>query len=457
MAAAGYNVSFQELTFFLTSDRTPPVLEKLDPNPRFYIDGPDFQSMTYSGSGDYTAAVTAVDLLVPSPTPNASTSGCEAADFASFPVGTIALMQRGVCTFRQKAENAAAAGAVGAIIFNEGNPGRTTVLNGTLGSPLLSNLPTVGTSFAVGDELSNGVLNGPTNVTVRLKTDTIAETRTTRNVIAESPLGDPNRVVVAGAHLDSVSRGPGINDNGSGSAALLEIAEVFAEQVREPRNMLRFMWFSAEEQGLVGSNYYVASLSQSERDRIELMLNFDMLNSPNWVRFVYDGDNSAFPVGPGAQPGPAGSGEIEQVFLDYFASQGMANTPTPFSGRSDYGPFITAGIPAGGLFTGAEGAKTAQQAADYGGVAGAQYDPCYHLACDTYANVTTAYASQGFDQMADAAAHAILVFSKRNFTKEPLVDLAFQASLAARMSSAGAAADLTVADVHSEAHDIVDR
>jgi Zn-dependent M28 family amino/carboxypeptidase len=411
------------------------------------VDGPDFQTMNYSGSGDVTAELTAVDLLVPSPAANASTSGCEATDFAGFTAGNIALMQRGTCPFRQKAENARTAGAAASIIFNEGNPGRTTVISGTLNPPPFDQ-PVVGTSFAVGDELRNGVLNGPTGVIARGRTDTVAEERTTRNVIAETPGGDPDRVVVAGAHLDSVSRGPGINDNGSGSATLLEVAEVYAGQDRTPRNKLRFMWYSAEEGGLIGSDYYVDHLSQAERDRIELMLNFDMIGSPNFVRFVYDGDNSAFPPGPGVQPGPPGSGAVEQVFVDYFASQGLLNEPTPFSGRSDYGPFITAGIPAGGLFTGAEGAKTAQQALDYGGIAGAQYDPCYHLACDTFAGTGSGPGSTppglgltALDQMSDAVAHAVLIFSKRNFDKHPLVDAAVAAPGAAITASSDVGPD----------------
>jgi len=410
--AAGYDVHFQEFTFLLVSDRTPPVLQQVSPTAKTYVDGPDFQSMQYSGSGDVTAAVTAVDLNLPST--GGSTSGCEAADFAGFPAGTIALMQRGTCTFRAKAENALVAGAAGVIIFNEGNdPGRVAVLSGTLAPPPFS-LPAVGTTFALGLELNGGVNNGPTGVVAHLKTDTIAENRTTRNVIAETPGGDPNHVIVMGAHLDSVSRGPGINDNGSGSATILEVAEVFAEQGRVPRNKLRFAWWSGEEEGLIGSTFYVNSLSQAEKDAIELNLNFDMIGSPNFVRFVYDGNNSA----GGGTVGPAGSGAIEQVFLDYFASQNLPNEPTPFNGRSDYGPFIAAGIPAGGLFTGAEGVKTAAQVATYGGTAGAQYDPCYHLACDTFAN----NSNTALDQMSDAVAHAVLLFSKENFAKQPLVD-----------------------------------
>ncbi len=178
------------------------------------------------------------------------------------------------------------------------------------------------------------------------------------------------------------------------------------------------MWYGAEEFGLIGSTYYVNSLSEDELDDIELMLNFDMVGSPNFVRFVYDGDNSAFPVGPGAALGPPGSGAIEKTFHDYFEARGLASAETPFSGRSDYGPFIAEGIPAGGLFTGAEGVKTTGEAATYGGTAGQPYDPCYHLACDTYAN----NSNVALDTNSDAVAHLVLLFSRRKFETAPLVD-----------------------------------
>lgn len=412
--AAGYNVSFQDFTFNFEGDATAPAIEQTAPTPTTYVDGVDYDTMVFSGSGDFTAPLTAVDLIVPSPFDNASTSGCEAADFAGFTPGHIALIQRGTCGFVNKAQNAQAAGAVGVIVFNEGNPGRTALNFGTLGTQ--QTIPAMTASFAMGQTLRNGVLNGPTGLTVRLKVDYFFGPRTTRNVIAETPGGDPHRVVVVGAHLDSVTRGPGINDNGSGTATILEIAEVFAAQGRTPRNKLRFMWYGAEEitPALIGSTFYVNSLSQAERDKIELMLNFDMVGSPNFVRFVYDGNNS----GGGGAVGPAGSGAIEQLFLDYFASQGLPTAPTPFNGRSDYGPFIAVGIPAGGLFTGAEGIKTADQAATYGGTAGQQYDPCYHLACDTIDN----NSNTALDQMSDAAAHAVLLYSKRNFAQNPLLD-----------------------------------
>jgi Zn-dependent M28 family amino/carboxypeptidase len=207
---------------------------------------------------------------------------------------------------------------------------------------------------------------------------------------------------MAGAHLDSVQRGPGINDDGSGSAALLEIAQQMAKV--KPRNMVRFAWWGAEESGLVGSTAYVNGLSQAEKDRITLYLNFDMIGSPNHVFFIYDGDDSDV---TGAGPGPAGSAEIEKTFEAFFNMRGVPFKGTDFSGRSDYGPFIANGIPSGGLFTGAEGIKTAAEAALWGGTAGAQYDPCYHLACDTYAN-NNDYA---LDVNSDAVAFSVLQYA----------------------------------------------
>jgi len=377
--------------------------------------------MTFSGSiPSTTAALWAVDLQLPqAPGPGATTSACQDADFAGMPAGSIALMQRGTCAFGEKADRARAAGAIASIIFNDGgDAGRIGVINGTLGPG--THGPALGTSLPVGQDLANGVSSGSTGSTVTIRIDRVEETRTTRNIVAETPGGDPNHVLVVGAHLDSVPRGGGIQDNGSGSAAILEIAETLAARGITPRNKIRFIWFSAEEFGLLGSAAYVAGVSQAERDKIDAMVNFDMIGSPNYVRFIYDGDNSAFPVGPGAAAGPPGSGEIERIFRDYFASQGLASAETPFSGRSDYGPFIAAGvgIPAGGLFTGAEGVKTASEAVVYGGTAGQPYDPCYHLFCDDYDNISI----QGLDEMSDAAAHAVLTLAKRNLVKSPLVN-----------------------------------
>ncbi len=225
---------------------------------------------------------------------------------------------------------------------------------------------------------------------------------TTSNVIAETPGGRDDRVIVVGAHLDSVDQGPGIQDNGSGSAAILEIALQMADLGITPRNKVRFAWWGAEEDGLLGSQFYVNNLSRRDIKEIIMYLNFEMIGSPNFVRFVYDGDGSDTPLA-----GPNGSANIEDVFLNYFADQGLPVEATAFDGRSSYGPFILAGIPAGGLFSGDVGIKTVEQAGLYGGSAGDQYDPCYHLACDTFANISL----EALDQMSDAAAHAILFFA----------------------------------------------
>jgi len=398
MLSAGYDVTVQEFEFPFFQELDPAVLEQVAPTPTVYpyFDGAGFATMEYSGSGDVTALAEGVDLIDPTGTAaNTSTSGCEASDFAGFTAGNIAVIQRGTCSFAQKAANAEAAGAVGVIIFNEGQDGRTAAFLGTLGGPDFT-VPIVGAAYDVGVELAAG------GVTVRMFVNATSETRISKNVIADTPGGRDDRVVVVGAHLDSVPEGPGIQDNGSGSAAILEIALQLAEIGIEPRNKVRFAWWGAEESGLLGSEYYVSQLSARDIKNIALNLNFDMIGSPNFVRFVYDGDGSDTAVA-----GPNGSGNIEQVFLDYFAGQGLAVEPAEFSGRSDYGPFIAVGIPAGGLFTGAEGIKTAEQAAIYGGTAGDQYDPCYHLACDTYDNISL----EALDQNSDAAAHAVMTFA----------------------------------------------
>jgi Zn-dependent M28 family amino/carboxypeptidase len=401
---AGYEVTIQNFTYdkFVLNSST---FERLTPTPRTYVEdvAGDYLTMDYSGAGDETAPLAlAGGITIPSP--GGSASGCTAADFSGFPAGAIALIQRGTCTFREKAENAQAAGAVGAIIFNEGNvdpnDDRIGVVAGTLDPPQ-DDIPVVGTSFAVGQELYNLVSGGQT-VTVHLAVDAEVVSTATSNVLADTPTGRDDHTVVVGAHLDSVSAGPGINDNGSGTSTILETALQMAELDIQPRNQVRFAFWGAEEDGLIGSQHYVDHLPKRDLKSIMLNLNFDMVGSPNFVRFVYDGDGSAL-----GTSGPSGSGAIEDVFVDYFTSQGLATDPTEFDGRSDYDAFINAGIPAGGLFTGAEGIKTAAQATVYGGTAGVAYDVCYHLACDTIANVNTT----AIDQMSDAIAHATQVFA----------------------------------------------
>ncbi|KQX59237.1 MULTISPECIES: M28 family metallopeptidase [unclassified Streptomyces] len=207
------------------------------------------------------------------------------------------------------------------------------------------------------------------------------------NLIADWPGGDPNQVIMSGSHLDSVTSGPGINDNGSGSAATLEAALAVSRAQLQPTKHLRFGWWGAEELGLVGSKYYVNNLPSTERAKISGYLNFDMIGSPNPGYFVYDDDPT-----------------IEQTFKDYYAGLGIpTEIETEGDGRSDHAPFKNVGIPVGGLFSGADYTKTAAQAQKWGGTSGQAFDRCYHSSCDTTANIN----DTALDRNADAIAYAI--------------------------------------------------
>lgn len=227
---------------------------------------------------------------------------------------------------------------------------------------------------------------------------------TTWNVLAETAGGNPNRVVMAGAHLDSVPSRPGIDDNGTGSVALLAAAQQLAGST--PVNKVRFAWWGAEELGLKGSTHYLdelASKRPGDLDALALYLNFDMIGSDNFARFVYDGGNSDFPKGSHALGGPPGSGAVGRVFRDYFAARSLAFKETPLDGRGDYRAFIKHGVPVGGLFTGAERAKTRQEEAVYGGKVGAPYDDCYHRSCDRLQHVNR----DAVEQVSAAVTYAI--------------------------------------------------
>lgn len=402
LETAGYNVQVQSFDFAFFQELSPAKFQQTAPGAVIYVYDTDFAIMDYSAStgvGGVTAVVQQVNDNVLPPTPASSSSaGCEAADFNGFIPGNIALIQRGTCTFGEKVANAAVAGAKAAIIFNEGNPDepeRIPLFFGTLGAP--ADIPTISVGFELGNILAN-----TQGLQVKITTDTVSDMRQTANVIAETGGGRSDRVVVVGAHLDSVPGGAGINDNGSGTAGVLEIALQMAALNIKPVNKVRFAFWGAEEAGLLGAEYYVSQLSKRQIKDIAVNLNFDMIGSPNFGRFVYDGDGS----GTGTA-GPNGSATVESVFNSYFAMQELAVKETAFDGRSDYGPFIDAGIPAGGLFTGAEDLKTVEEAALFGGMAGEPFDPCYHQACDNSDNNNDA----GLDQMSDAAADAVLQFA----------------------------------------------
>lgn len=201
-------------------------------------------------------------------------------------------------------------------------------------------------------------------------------------MIAQTKGGDQDNVLFVGSHSDSVIAGPGINDNGSGSSGILAVAEELSKYSVE--NAVRFAWWGGEEFGLLGSKFYVNTLSSDELAKIRLYLNFDMIASPNYFFGIYDGDGDGF-----GQSGPPGSDKAEAFFEEYYVSVGQNSTPTAFSGRSDYGPFIPVGVPCGGLFTGAEAIKSEVEAELFGGEAGVAYDVNYHREGDNMSNLNT--------------------------------------------------------------------
>ena len=418
---AGYNPTAQVFDFVTFEETADPTLIKATPAPaRTFVPNTEFITMSYSASGDTTVvAITPVDLaLSPDPEQRVSTSGCEAEDFTGFPGGTIALMQRGSCPFAQKVTNAQAANAAGAIIFNSGTPGNEGVFAGTLGEtaqdgqpePPDVTIPAVGISYADGEALAQPGTTG--QIIVNAKSDR----RKSTNIIADTRHGNPNNVTIVGSHLDSVAEGPGINDNGSGSAFNLELALQMAKKKIRTENRVRFAFWGAEESGLVGATRYVAALSDEAFGQIAANLNFDMLASPNHGKFVYDGDFSHTPppaTAPNVNPGAA---YIEATFLKYFRSVGIAPDPTAFDGRSDYKPFQDFGVAAGGLFSGAEVAKTAAQAAKWGGTAGLAFDPNYHQAADNITNLDP----KGWEQLADAGAHVLATLAQDRKLRETL-------------------------------------
>jgi Zn-dependent M28 family amino/carboxypeptidase len=338
---------------------------------KFTINGRAINSTIFEYSNSTAGVVNAPLVIV-------NNVGCEASDYPSNVAGNIALISRGTCEFGLKSALAGGAGAAGAIIYNNA-PGS---VNGGLGPPPRpegSYVATVSLSQEEGQALVSQIQGGA-NVTASLDVKTVVEIITTNNVLATSKCGDKSNQLALGAHTDSVGAGPGINDDGSGTVALLNVAKSLAKY--NVNNAVTFGFWSGEESGLLGSTYFVESLSPAEALKIRAYLNFDMIASPNYVHQIYDGDGSAYGL-----TGPSGSGQIEAFFEQYFTRVGVPYNATEFNGRSDYGPFLDANIPAGGTTTGADEIKTEKEAAIWGGVAGEILDQNYHQATDTVENL----------------------------------------------------------------------
>ncbi|WP_396909201.1 M28 family metallopeptidase [Mycolicibacterium sp.] len=306
------------------------------------------------------------------------TPGCEAADYDGLPVaGAVVLVDRGSCPFADKQTAAAERGAVAMIVVNTDNEEK---MGGTLGRNTDVKIPVVSVTKDEGTRLRNAP--GPT--TIKLVAGVRVEH--TRNVIAQTKTGSTSDVVMVGAHLDSVPEGPGINDNGSGVAAVLETALQLGDSP-QVTNAVRFGFWGAEEEGLLGSTNYVQSLDTEALKDIAMYLNFDMLGSPNAGYFTYDGDQSAPLDEQGRLRVPEGSAGIERTLAAYLRDAGKTPRDTSFDGRSDYDGFTMAGVPAGGLFSGAEDKMNAEEAKLWAGEVDQPFDPNYHKNTDTLDHV----------------------------------------------------------------------
>ncbi|KAF1913383.1 aminopeptidase-like protein Y [Ampelomyces quisqualis] len=297
--------------------------------------------------------------------------GCQSTDFPDSVAGNIAFIKRGVCPFGTKSENAGRKGAVAAIVYNY----EKDSVAGTLGTPSPYHVATFGLS---GEEA------GPVieKLEKKKRFDSIAyidaevSQINTVNIIAQTTEGDADNCVMLGAHSDSVAEGPGINDDGSGSISLIEVATQLTKF--NVSNCVRFAWWAGEEEGLLGSDYYVASLPEEENAKIRLFMDYDMMASPNFAYQIYNATNAL---------NPNGSEQLRDLYIEWYKDQGLNYTFIPFDGRSDYDGFIRNGIPGGGIATGAEGIKTKKEEEMFGGKHGSWFDPCYHQLCDDVGNV----------------------------------------------------------------------
>ncbi|MBO0846478.1 MAG: M28 family peptidase [Nocardioides sp.] len=368
MRAAGYDVKLQEYKFHYRSFVGDPVMQEVSPTPQSFVLGTDFNPAQVAGSPSAQLQPAGGIVVPATPTPS-SASGCSASDFAGFTPGNIALIQRGTCTFAAKVANAEAAGASAAVIFNEGNPGRTGVFNGALSGD--EQIPVIFTSYAVGTQLLDQYVPniGPVlTIDVKIIDD---PNRSDWNVIADSKGGDPNNVLVVDAHLDAIF-GAGMLDNASGSATILDIAQQLKNT--NTRNKLRFIWFGGEELGLLGSQYYVNTLPPDELAKIKFDLDADVTATPNYVAGVLDPKDGVTLFGrtPGTPMPPsiwAPSAIGRDFGIDYLNSIGQNHILFSADGTDAF-MFQQAGIPASGVLTGQDCCKLASDVALFGGSEG---------------------------------------------------------------------------------------
>jgi hypothetical protein len=378
MEDAGYNVTIQPYKFLYYAYTAIPTFSEVSPTPHSYTLNDEWGPGRSTGTTTADLQPAGGVIIPPTPT-SSSTSGCTSADFNGFMSGRIALIQRGGCNFGVKVLNAQAAGAGGVIIFNEGNPGRTDLLVGSLvdaaGNPIVPTIPVAFTTFAIGQNLLNQYQQAVQNQTalpvMNISIQAIVDpNRDDWNVIAESKSGDKNHVVVVDAHLDAIY-GAGMLDNASGSATILDVAQKMKNV--QPLNRLRFIWFGGEELGLLGSEYYVNNLTSSELSHIGYDLDADVTATPNYTIGVLD------PAGPDFFSRAVTSTFPNRVYkastvardqaIAYFDSIGLNHELFSPVGTDAFN-FNAVGIPASGLLTGQDCCKNQHEVDLFGGYLG---------------------------------------------------------------------------------------
>lgn len=373
------------------------------------VDGTTYEGSHFDLSEGIDGDLTA-DLALPSPNAAGLREGCASTDYATVPAGAIVLVQRGTCTFEEKIDLATAAGAGAVFVYNnarpeaEGTTPQDQLTNVASGPRNTDDSPAATLPQASGEAIAALISAAPADEPVEGTAVIEKEflVGTSFNIIADSIAGDPDDTIAIGAHLDGVAEGPGVNDNGSGSAAILALAEKIAASEVPNDKRIRLALWGAEEIGLLGSTAYVDQLvaeDPAELARISAYLNYDMIGSENFTVGVYDADQSSSEAPVDI---PDGSAEIEDVYTDYFDAIDQPWIDTEYSGRSDYQAFIENGIASGGLFSGADDIKTDEQVQLFGGTAGVFMDRNYHTENDTLANVSRA----SVDIFAPAIGHA---------------------------------------------------
>lgn len=298
----------------------------------------------------------------------------------------IALIERGKCSFGQKVDLAGKHGYHAVVIYDN-DPDAKTGLRATLGEPTNNTVAALAVTHDTGRKLIARLELNP-RYSLYFAVDSYVEKVKTINIIADTKHGDENNIVGLGAHSDSVAEGPGINDDGSGTISLLTVAQQLTHF--KINNKVRFAWWAAEEEGLLGSNFYAYNLTEDENQKIRVFMDYDMMASPNYEYEVYDANN---------HDNPRGSEELKNLYIDYYKSKGVNYTLIPFDGRSDYVGFIENGIPAGGIATGAEKKNLFN---------GEILDKCYHQLCDDVSNL----AWDAFMLNTKLIAHSVATYAK---------------------------------------------